>query len=226
MAADDIAKGALRLIRWGKDVVPATVDEIADLGPNAARVKALLRFIPTLGGDAGLIARDADRAVNLQKNLVKEFASTMEGRRGEQAFRAQNKALEQAVNTIFDKGLNNGKAFAQDSVPRFFPAWDATTRATTGESISDLASPELYRGLTSPFNAGRRFAMTVPNAPEGFTSIARTLGEMGQITGPKSIEAARRLSMESPTLTQIVTTFVQDGMSLEDALAAARALGL
>jgi hypothetical protein len=45
LAAKAAAKGALQLIKWGKKIIPATADEIAEFGPNAARVKALLGMV-------------------------------------------------------------------------------------------------------------------------------------------------------------------------------------
>jgi hypothetical protein len=44
--------------------------------------------------------------------------------------------------------------------------------------------------------------------------------------GPRDIRSAQQLSMTDPSFTQLVMSFVEDGMSLDDAMAAARALGL
>jgi hypothetical protein len=213
----------MALFPWGK-IVAATANEVAELGPQAARVRALYKLIPGLSDEAGFIARDADQALLGREDLIPEFASIITGPRGRQTFKAQDKALDRVVNTIFDKELSGGKAFANDSVPRLFPAWGATTSAVTGEAISDLASPALYRELISPFAAARTFDLRRTAAPESFAGIARGLSERGLVTGPRDIRVAQRLSMEGPTFTQLVMSFVDDGMSLEDAMAAARAL--
>jgi hypothetical protein len=216
MAAGDIARGALHLIRWGKDIIPATADEIKRLGPNAARVKAVLDMSRWgVSDDAWKVAEAAwrphlrvlDRARGTAR--INTIFDLNEQKRLEQLKRAE--ALGHDLGANWGDGYHTGAPSAA---------------AAVSESVSDLIVPETYRTLTNPLAAARRFDKTVPNAPEGFTAVVRNLGERGFITGPKSIEAARRLSMESPTFTDLVISFVQDGMTFQEAMAAARALGL
>jgi hypothetical protein len=214
MAADDIAKGALHLMRLGKNLVPATDSEIRRLGPNAARVKAVLNMAWRQSDDAMAVAEDAwrphgDVLGKAYRDVENTVFDPNDGRRWEQLGRAE--ALGSDLGDDWGDGYHTGMPY---------------TAAAVSESASDLISPETYRALTSPIAAGSRFERTVDTAPEGFTAIVRNLGERGLITGPQSVEAARRLSMESPTFTDLVISFVQDGMTFQEAMAAARALGL
>jgi len=214
MIADDVARGALRLMRLGKYLVPATDSEIKRLGPNAARVKAVLDMASGSGDDAWQVAEDAWRPHG----------------------GVLSKAWSDAENTVFDPNderrwvqLERAEALGRDLGDDWGDGYHTGVpyaAAAISESASDLISPETYRTLTNPLAAARRFDRTVPNAPEGFTAIVRNLGERGLITGPQSVEVARRLSMESPTFTDLVMSFVQDGMTFQEAMAAARALGL
>jgi hypothetical protein len=231
MAADDIAKGALRLIKWGKELLPSDVSNNVLRG-NRLRLESLYRMIPELSADAKLIAADARQSVLLPKEVAGMYGLDMNRIRGVAHQQGRIFSAPDAVQAD-EEAFMRGLLAAGDRLPSgknvdfAKTVSDAATAEATQHVIgNDMFTEDLYKPLTSALAAGRRFERTVDNAPEGFTAIARTLGERGLITGPKSIEAARRLSMESPTLTQIVTTFVQDGMSLEDALAAARALGL
>jgi hypothetical protein len=214
MAADDVARGALHLIRWGKKLVPATADEIEQFGSNAPRVKALIQMVRGASDDAVKLSENVydsidpnARRLAEDETFMKAFAS-MGGTRYK-PYRAARDAIEKLVT---NPRLNK------------LDAWGAADQAVAGESVADLLTPQLYKTMVDPLAAARRFDRTVSNAPESFTSVARNLAEMGQINNPKGVEVARRLSMEDPTFTQLVMSFIEDGMSLEDAMAAARAL--
>jgi hypothetical protein len=231
MAADDIARGALRLVRWGKELVPPVVSNNV-LRDNRRRLEALYRMVPELSTDAKLIAANARQAVPLPEMVAGRYGLDMNQVRGVASQQGRIFSAPDAVQAdeeAFTRGLlaAGNRLTSGKNVDFANTVHDAAIAEATQHVIGkDMLTEDLYKPLTSALAAGRRFERTVDTAPEGFTAIARTLGERGLITGPKSIESARRISMESPTFTQLVTSFVQDGMSLEDALAAARALGL
>jgi hypothetical protein len=228
MAADDIARGALRLINWGKEIAP-TADELKVFGPKAARVGAIIRMLPGMSDDAKIITSGARHVTEIPNALGFKNIGDVELA----ALRQMDRQLvgENVATAAFDAGVDSVATplrLSMDETENFAGAAEsaAIAEAARDRIGKDIFVADLYKPLTSALATGRRFDRTVPTAPESFTAIARSLGEMGQITSPKGVEAARRLSMEDPTFTQLVMSFVQDGMSLEDALAAARALGL
>ena len=214
MAADDIARGALHLIRWGKKLVPAAADEIERFGPNAARVRALLNFIPTMSDDAAKIS-SASR--NAARNAA--WHSSQDSVWGAASSASRNASRNAAWDEAWDK--------AWGETPR--AVWgagdDAASSASSTETVSDLITPEVYRTMTNPMAAARRFDMTVPNAPESFTNAARTLGERGLVTGPKDIELARRISMLPPHIQDVYFNLLQEGSDPMEMLAAMKLLG-
>ena len=201
---------------WGK-IISATADEVADFGPNAARVKALLSMIPELSTDAKAVA---GRARNVSRG---SYIGSM--LRNDDAYEgALNAANRNNLVDVFDNAQNAAASIAARGADATFnrAAWDAAP----AEALAGLINPQTYRNLTGPLAAGRAFDLRRASAPESFTDIVYNLSGMGQITGPRDIGIARRLSMQSPTFTQLVMSFTEDGMSLGDAMSAARALGL
>jgi hypothetical protein len=230
MAADDIARGALRLVRWGKELVPSAVSDNV-LRDNKRRLEALYRMVPELSTDAKVIAADARRSIPIPEEVAGRYGLDMNDIRTVARQQGRTFSAPSVMDVdaqAFERGLFSGTGVPRGKNVDFAKTvHDAAMAEATQHVINKgMFTEDLYKPLTSALAAGRRFERTVDTAPEGFTAIARTLGERGLITGPKSIEAARRLSMESPTFTDLVISFVEDGMSLEDALAAARALGL
>jgi hypothetical protein len=218
MAADDIAKGASQLIRWGKKIIPATADDIERFGPNAARVKALMRVIQHTSGDAVELAHKAmyKKIPNLpsldEASDIADEAASFSGRarasKGAKAAADINAILEQDAKKRSGILLSNPAMFA-----------------ARGEVVSDIIAPDTYKSLVNPLAIAKRFDMSVPNAPEGFTNAARTLGERGLVSGPKDIELARRISMLPPHLQDVYFSLLQDGSDPMAMLAALKLLG-
>jgi hypothetical protein len=229
MAADDIAKGALHLIRWGKKLAPATADEIAEFGPQAARVKALMSFIPNMSDDATWLTQDVANALQNKVGLQRAFelsdlVTNVGVRQGRED--KMRRAFSRAFETAHDRG---------NKVSRYIdplPSGDAAY----AEALSDFLIPgygraygpgaEAYSQMTAPLATARRFDMTVPNAPESFTNAARTLGERGLITGPKDVELARRISMQPAHIQEMYFNLLQEGTDPVELLAAMKALGM
>ena len=209
MAADDIAKGALHLIKWGKKLIPATVEEVAQFGPNAARVKGLLRMVPDVSPDAHRLSHQAKQA----------YLQTPKGK-------FSGVDLEKYVNTFGDENRLQQMEQAMFAGDSWLPS---VNDAVGAESISDIIIPragtDKFMDMIRPLATGRRFDMTVPNAPEGFTNAARTLGERGLVSAPKDIELARRISMLPPHLQDVYFSLLQDGTDPMDMLAAMKLLG-
>jgi len=208
-AGSAAAKGALHLINWGKKIIPATADEIAEFGPNAARVKGLLSMLNNTSRDAARLSTEAYPGIRI---FPAEQVAYKAGRRLEQSNAIDaTKYLPEG----YDPKVKSDKLWA------VLPA-NMSARA---EVVSDLITPEDYRNLTRPMAVGRRFDMTLPNAPEGFTNIARSLGERGLVQGPKDIEIARRVSMLPPTMQQVYLDLVGEGTDPMQLLKALRLMG-
>jgi hypothetical protein len=205
-AGSAAAKGALHLINWGKKIIPATADEIAEFGPNAARVKGLLRMFPDLSGDAHRLSSQA------YMQIPRERSSRVD--------------LEKYVNTFGDKNRLQQMEQAMFAGDSWLPA---VNDAVGAESISDIIIPragtDKFMDMVRPLATGRRFDMTVPNAPESFTNIARSLGERGLITAPKDIELARRISMLPPDMQQVYFNLLGEGTDPAQLLQALKLMG-
>jgi hypothetical protein len=211
MAADDIAKGASHLIRWGKKIIPATDVEIKGYGPNAARVNALLNMIWKVSTDGGRLGNKVGDTPSIN-NALKDLDNVLQ-----KEFLTNNTRIQNAVTAqqdAYSLGARVGNVLRREG-----------TKAAAAEVASDLITPEAYRTLTNPMAIAKRFDMTMPNAPEGFTNVARTLSERGLVTGPKDIELARRISMLPPHLQDVYFNLLQDGSDPMAIVAALKLLG-
>ena len=199
----------MALFPWGK-IIAATADEIADFGPNAARVKALLRMVPDVSLDAHRLSDQAGQA----------YLKTPKGKFG-------GVDLEKYVSEFGDENRIDQMERAIYAGDNWLPS---VNDAVGAESISDLIIPnagtDRFMNMIRPLATGRSFDLLRPKSPESFTGLARSLGDRGAVMGPRDIRSAQQLSMTDPSFTQLVMSFVEDGMSLDDAMAAARALGL
>ena len=208
-AGSAAAKGALQLIKWGKKIIPATADEIAEFGPNAARVKGLLRMFPDLSGDAHRLSEQARQA----------YLKTPKGK-------FSGVDLEKYVDTFGDKNRLQQMEQAMFAGDSWLPS---VNDAVGAESISDIIIPragtDKFMDMVRPLATGRRFDMTVPNAPEGFTNIARSFGERGLVQSPKDIEIARRVSMLPPDMQQVYFNLLGEDTDPMQLLQALRLMG-
>ena len=214
MAAGSAAKGALHLINWGKKIIPATADEIADFGPQAPRVKALLGMMGNMSDDALSIASKAKAAKNFgQHNQITKVGRTAE----------RNLAIDAA-----QRAMLVGKDDS-DTLSRLMlymgSGSDNARNAAKAEVVSDLITPQNYRALTNPMAAGRVFDLNVPRTPESFTNIARSLGERGLISSPKEIDVARQISQLSPDMQQVYLNLLGEDTDPVQLLQALRLMG-
>jgi hypothetical protein len=158
------------LVRWSPNIVEATADDIARFGPNAAQVRALLNYLPTVSIPAS----------NAARFFVK----------GDAAKGAWNAAMDAVwraqSNTPFrDFGKAASNAIGNDTGMFGYGALDA-------EVTSHLISPEIYRTITNPLNTGRilqeRMGLMLPNQQGRFMQLIRGA------TSPEDILAIERLS--------------------------------
>ena len=221
MAADDIAKGALHLIRWGKKIIPATADEIEKFGKNVPRVKSLLRKVENMSDDAARIVKEAE--LTSHRDMGQTLWATSKNKMWQAA--RDNDRARQFVNVddLITDRFEASPYIGDLKMNQNF--MDAVNRAGTSESVADLITPNSYTRFANPLAAGRRFEMTVPNAPEGFTNTARTLSERGLVSAPKDIEMARRISMLPPHLQEVYFSLLQDGTDPMAMLTAMKLLG-
>ena len=209
MAADDIARGALHLIRWGKKIIPATDSEIKEFGKNAPRFFNLLDTIENMSNEAYSLVGPAWRSSADSGRRLAAFNQVRREVLNNDELHAQASRASSAAHTAMGLGAEGSAGFD----------------AAASEIASDFMTPQTYRTLTNPLATARRFDITVPNAPKSFTNIARTLGERGLVSAPKDIELARRISMLPPHIQDVYFNLLQDGSDPVAMLAAMKLLG-
>jgi hypothetical protein len=198
----NVGKG---LIRWTPKIAEASADDIARFGPQAARVRALLNFIPGMSDDAAKISDAAWGSAWGPARRAKRDASrkaAMDASRYE--------AWGSAYDALRDRAWG--------------PAREAAVDAAGTEVVSDLITPEIYRTVTNPMASARALDRLAGRAPESFIPVARDLGERGLVSAPADIVTALRVSKLPQQQQSLVMGLVDSGMTIEDALLAARAL--
>ena len=202
---------ASNLIRWTPKIssAVASADDIARFGPQAARVRALLNFIPTISDDAA------------------EISDVAWGASGKGAWPASRQAaLDAAWGAASDAARDRAWGAARDTA--WDRGWGASSYssgfASNAEVVSDLITPEVYRTLTNPIASARALDRLAMRAPESFVPIARDMGERGLVSAPADIVSALRVSKLPQKQQTLVMGLVDMGMTIEDAVAAARAL--
>jgi hypothetical protein len=196
---------ASNLIRWTPKILEASADDVARFGPQAARVRALLNFIPTMSDDAAKISSDS------------WYAPWSE---------ARGKASRTVSNASRDRAEDQAKFEALDATydANRMSALDPAMEASTTEVVSDLITPEVYRTLTNPLASARALDKLAGRAPESFVPTARDLGERGLVSAPADIVTALRISKLPQQQQSLVMGLVDSGMTIEEAMLAARAL--
>ena len=206
---------ASNLIRWTPKIAEATADDIARFGPQAARVRALLNFIPGMSDDAAKITYAArDTAWNGAGGQAWDAADEAAWEAAESASR--HTALDAAESALRVRSQSRGDQWGV--------AWNAGREAAGTEVVSDLITPETYRTLTNPLASARALDRLAMRAPESFVPIARDMGERGLVSAPADIVSALRVSKLPQDQQSLVMNLVDSGMPIEDAVAAARAL--
>lgn len=154
------------LVRWSPNIVTATADDIARFGPNAAQVRALLNYLPTMSDDTAKLSSAAldnawDGSVAWQDAWIS-------------ARNAAEDAAERAVR-------NDAWYSARKEVPDLETntSWPAARMAAQTEVVSDLITPEQYRLLTNPLNTGRtlqeRMGLMLPDQQGPFMQMINEL---------------------------------------------------
>ena len=197
----NVGKG---LIKWTPKIAEATADDIdiSMFGPQAARVRALLNFIPTMSDDAAktnVAATHASyQAMALAPARGAARTAANSASRTEELISAWNAARDTARDTAFD--------------------------AANAEVVSDLITPEVYRTMTNSMASARALDRLAGKAPESFVPIARDMGDRGLVSAPADIVSALRVSKLPQQQQSLVMGLVDSGMSLEEALQVMRAL--
>jgi hypothetical protein len=196
---------ASNLIKWTPKILKASADDIAEFGPQAARVRALLNFIPGMSEDAAKISYAARKA---------SYGAS------------RGAARDTARGAAYDasRGASMNAARAGSFLAARAGSRDAAFDAAGTEVVSDLITPEVYRKLINPMASARALDRLAGKAPESFIPTARDLGERGLVSAPADIVTALRISKLPQQQQSLVMGLVDSGMTIEDAVAAARAL--
>lgn len=209
------------LVRWAPTLA-ASADDLLNFGPQAARVRALLEFIPTMSDDAHRLSRAMTRyqppnpggGAESPMNVA-AWDATVTGNRG-----GERTAAWKAVRSVTPfTGLHETE-----------PVWDATK----AEVVSDLLDPRTYRQLTNPLATGRAFDVLRPRSPENFLDVVRGLDERSLVRQPVDVLSARALARDPQreALMEVInaiagnTGYADTGYdSLAELVEAARLLG-
>jgi hypothetical protein len=197
------------LIRWTPKIAEASADDIAQFGPQAARVRALLNFIPGMSDDAAKITSATDLS---QSRPISIAASNAVSNAASNAGRDSERIMARVM-----AGDRSGRPSAR-------AASNAVSNAASTEVVSDLITPEVYRTLTNPLASARALDRLAGRAPESFVPTARDLSERGLITNPSDIVTSLRISKLPQQQQSLVMGLVDSGLTLEEAMQAARAL--
>jgi hypothetical protein len=204
------------LANYGGDVA-ASADDLARFGPQAAQVRALLNFLPTMSDDA---VKVSDAAV---------WPSW--GTPGARVFNADWEAAANAASRALPSvdTWNDVAQAASDAVrgPSWEDALDAAASAAGGVAAGDFITPKNYRILTNPIAAGRAvdvLGSKARNQGTPFLDVVKTMAERRVIISPRDIVVASRLAKAPEDIREIALTLMSDGMSAEEAMRTARML--
>lgn len=208
------AEAGMKLVRWLPQIARASAEDIRRFGPQAAQVRSILDFLPTMSEDAARVSRSA----RFPAYDAAEFA-----------------ARDAAWLAERDAALSAASGAAYNA------AWDAASEVASGagigESVSDLIDPKTYRTLTNPLAIGRAFDIVQRRgAPENFLDVVRGLGERRLVTQPVDVLGARTLARasdpERKALMEVINAIAGDTgyadtgyASLAELIEAARLLG-
>jgi hypothetical protein len=212
-----------KLIQWVPEILQATDEDILRFGPQAARVRALLNFLPTMSDNAARVSNAAwddatrkaawinanDAAWNAARNDAWDAATHM-------ARNAASKAGMVAAHDAARVGASDSAIYAAHKA-----AWEGARDAAWAEVVNDLIEPETYRILTNPLNAGRVYDLRAPEAGSEFMRLIRELR-------PRSVDDVERLADLSvdPRAQGIIELLssLEGGMPLAAKIDAARRL--
>jgi len=203
------AEAGLKLVRWLPQIAEATADDIARFGPNAARVRALLDFLPTMSGDAQAVSRKAWHFSG------PDFDEAILG-----IYRPRG--VDIPLNRI--RQSNEASSDAYDLARSIGPMTAPAELAGRAESLAMPENIAAYTSLTNPLAAGRAVDVLRPRSPENFLDVVRGLGERGAIQQPLDVLAARGFARSPEEVRDIALQLIEDGMSVDEALKTTRML--
>ena len=224
----------MKLIKWlvnQADDVAASADDLKRYGPQAARVRAVMEFIPKMSDDATRASRAAyDATDNAAYYAAKDAAwnAAIHDARNPAYNAARRAAWDAAGDAAWNAAIHDARNPAYNAARRV--AWDAAGDAGGVDVVSDLISPEHYRILTNPLATGRAvdvLGSRPRNQGLPFYDIVRQLGESGVLRTPRDVVIASRLA-KAPDNVREVASFLMNnntsGMTLQDILTNARLL--
>jgi hypothetical protein len=211
------AKTGMKLIKWlanQADDVAASADDLKRFGPQAARVRSLLDFIPTMSDDAARASGSAynavdDVAINAASNdahyavwnNVRNYADNA----------ARDAARGAASNAGWDAVDGDTYDAARNALR--YDAHYAADYAANATSVGDLIDPNTYRTLTNPLATGRAVDI-LGNRPRNqglpFYDIVRQLGDSGVLKTPRDVVAASRLAKLPNNVRETALTILTD----------------
>ena len=182
------------LVRWLPKLAVATADDIARFGPNAARVKTLLDFIPTMSEDA---ARMSYNMYDL--NMHAQY--------------------DRWGNALYPDPLDAERAIERRSAR--YAAGDAARAEVTSDIITPeyyrLLTNPLAMGRAVDVLAPR-----YKDTP--FREMLQELGRKKVIMQPSDVLAVGRIARSPEDIREIAMTLIADGMAPEDAIRTASML--
>jgi hypothetical protein len=199
------------LVRWLPKLAVASARDTARFGPNAARVRSLLDFLPAMSNDAYEVGRAAMGAA--------DDAAMGAARRA-----ADDAAMGAARRRAYDAARDDSSWVAGDAA--YDGGMGAAENAATGEVLSDLISPENYRILTSPLATGRAVDVLAPRYKNTqFRELLQELAPNSVIAQPADVLGVGRIARSPEEIRDIALTLIKDGgMTIEEAYNAARLL--
>jgi hypothetical protein len=231
MAADDIAKGVLRAIQVGEEVAPKTIGKFAKwLAKNVG--DSNLPRLRSSGFGWEATGPEGKRMRQVAKMLQD---MTPEERTIAQSFKSHPRdyryhpgvGLNIPENSsIYNAWKRSGGSTAKEQGPYVVPEF----QQAAGVAAKEAKLPrDIVQSRSRPVRAVGIYRKLNPRAQEALIAMIN-----GEHTRPGSTVyglpgnlflKAREVGNLSDTLGSLALTFMRDGMSIEDALAAARALG-
>mgnify|MGYP003659818410 CR=1 FL=1 len=230
MSKATVAENVIKWLARHADDVAASAADLEKFGPQAARVRALLDFIPTMSDDAvrtsGVAERAAESGAAYDASRSAASDAAWNATHGAAYGAAYGAASDAAYRAAGGAKGNAGRTAAWTAARD--AARDAAYGAAMGDVAGDLISPEHYRALTNPLAAGRAVDLLRArprNQGTPFLDVVRNMGERGALTGPRDVVVASRLANKyDADIIETALALMSDGMPAEEAMRTARLL--
>ena len=190
------ASSGIKLIKWlanQADDVVASADDLEEFGPQAAKVRAFLDFIPTLSNDArdlaGTVRQNPllyPRSITVSDDVVARFPKM--------------KAAAEAARrvSLMDAGYNRG----------------AIVDVAQGEAASDLLTPKQYLFYVNNLNTARVFdQLLLPKhrlADTPFVDLIRSISAGGGVRNPLDVSVISNIAREPKDIQEIARQLMID----------------